>query len=261
MAFSNSMTKLMNKIERRLGTRLINPYMDKMGVGKKFWDEPIIEDSIQDFSRFFPDSIEYTVTLNSPRTDDGYIIVDESFLNNKELIGVQDLDFRSYSEDTFLHLQDIGYGFCNYQALQAGFTLEDVANVQMAADVTSLFNQGIYVVQKPPNMFRLESSTNINLSLQMKTYKVKLLCTHDPNLLTIPPTQMIAFENLATSDVGAFIYNTLQYVDESETIYATIKLHLERCQQEMEKREQIIETLDAAHVSAANDNCPMIITI
>ena len=41
MAFSNSMTKLLNKTERRLGLRVLEPHLAKIKLGKNDWVEAI----------------------------------------------------------------------------------------------------------------------------------------------------------------------------------------------------------------------------
>ena len=261
MAFSNSMTKLLNKTERRLGLRVLEPHLAKIKLGKNDWVEAIKEDSLPTFSRFFPNTIRYEVTKETPHDDDGFYYIDEKAIEDCEIIGIQDLDFRSFSQDSIMHMQDIGYGFTNYQALQAGFTLEDIGNVQMAADVSSLFNQGIYVNFQPPNKFRLESSTNMNVSTQLQHYFLKILISHSPTLLTIPATMMEIFEKLVYADVANFLYQNLKYYDGLETIYATIELKLDDLQRWAETRDDIVQILDEAHVSASNDACPIMVTI
>lgn len=261
MAFSNNMTKLLNKAERRLGLRILEPHLAKIDLGKDSWVEPVRDDSLVTFSRYFPNKIRYEITENSPRDDEGYFFIDEKFVEDCEIIGVQDLDFRSFSQDSIMHMQDVGYGFTNYQALQAGFTLEDIANVQMAADISSLFNQGIYVTFKAPNKFRLESSTNMNISLHLKHYFMDILITHSPTLLTIPATQMETFEQLAFVDIANFLYQNLKYYDNLATIYATLELKLEELEKWAGMREELVQGLSDAHVSASNDACPIMVVI
>ena len=261
MAFSNNLTKLLKKAQRRLGLRTLTPHLEPIGLGISSWVEPIEEDSLVTYSRFFPLEAEYIVNENSKHDDDGYYYIDEKFVENRTIIGIRDLDFRSFSQDSLMHLEDIGYGFTNYQALQAGFTLEDIGNVQMAADISSLFNQGIFVEFKAPNKFRLSSSTNKNITRGLHRYKLILLIEHDSSLLTINPTMMEIFEELAFCDIANFLYQELKYYDGLETVYANIDLKLDELAKWAEHREEVVNTLDEAHVSASNPSCPVMLTV
>lgn len=262
MAFSNNMTKLVNKAARKLHLKLIEPKLDGIGLGKEAWiEEAIIEDSIPTFSRYFPRRIPFRIDRNTPKDDDGYMFIDESLAENQEIIGIQDLDFKSLSNNVLTYMQDIGYGFVDEQALQGGLSVEDMANVQMAADLGSLFNNGIYVESMPPNKFKLVSSTGNNISLGLRSYNINLLVTHNANLLTIPATQMETFEQLCFSDIANFLYGTLKYYDGLETIFTNVDLQLDILSSWADKREEIVNILDEAHVSSSNDTCPVIITV
>ena len=261
MAFSNNMTKLLNKASRRLGLRVLEPHLEKINLGKSAWAEAIEEDTLPTYSRFFPLQVMYRVDLNTPHDDDGYFYIDENLIENREIIGIRDLDFRSFSNDSFMHMQDRGWGFMNYQALQAGFSLEDVANVQMAADISSLFNQGIYIDFKAPNKFKLVSSTNDNISLGLHGYNLIVLVQHDSTLLTINPTMMEIFEELSFCDIANMLVQELKYYDGLKTIYANIDLKIEQLEKWAEHREEVVNTLDEAHTSTANPACPVMITI
>ena len=261
MAFHNNMPKLRNKAERRLGLRLIEPHLAKIDLGKSSWVEAVEEDSLPTYSRFFPKEVQYRVTNNTPHDDDGWYYIDEEFIENRTIIGIRDIDFRSFYDDSLTHLQDAGYGFITHQALYAGFTMEDIGDVQMAADVSSLFNQGIYPEFQAPNKFRLCSSTNTNLTLGLKAYNLILLIEHDSTLLTINPTLMEIFEELAFCDIANFLYQNLKYYDNLETIYATLDLKLDELQKWSEHREEVVNTLDDAHVSPSNPACPVMLTL
>ena len=57
MPMANRMTKLLNKIERRIGTRWLNLPDD---MGKDVWAREVIAvDTIDTFSRFFPHKMLY----------------------------------------------------------------------------------------------------------------------------------------------------------------------------------------------------------
>lgn len=262
MAFSNNMTKLLNKAARRLHLRLIIPKLEAIDLGKDVWAaEAIIEDSLPTFSKYFPRKIPFIINRNTPKDEDGYMFIDEELAENQEIIGIQDLDFKSLSNNQLTYMQDIGYGFVDEQALQGGLSVEDIANVQMASDLSSLFNNGIYINSMPPNKFKLVSSTGNNISFGLRSYNIFLLVTHNSNLITIPPTQMETFEQLCFSDIATLLLGTLKYYDGLETIFTNVDLQLSILENWSEKREEIVNKLDEAHVSASNDACPVLIVV
>ena len=79
--------------------------------------------------------------------------------------------------------------------------------------------------------------------------------------MTIPPTMMETFEQLAQADVAKFLYENLKYYDGLETVYASMDLKLDQLSSEADKRDDLVEKLDEAHVSAANKNQPFILCV
>jgi hypothetical protein len=70
---------------------------------------------------------------------------------------------------------------------------------------------------------------------------------------------MNTFEALAQADIAGFLYNNLKYFDGLETIYAQIDLKMGDLQNEAQKRDQIIETLQNSYVSFSNQVQPLIV--
>ena len=66
---------------------------------------------------------------------------------------------------------------------------------------------------------------------------------------------------MAIADVATFLYKNLVHYDGLETVYATIDLKINELEQEASKRDNVIEILKDAYVSASNDNIPYIMTI
>ena len=258
MAFSNNMTKLLNKIENRLGVKLLNLPPQ---LAKQTWaNEVIIPDTLSTWSRYFPNQIEYDCSRSTPAKD-GWYIIDEKFIEGVEVIGVRDLDWKSFTNDNIYYQQEIGLGTLDYISLQAGMSFEDIATIQMRKDINSLFNSGIFVEFRPPNMFKLTSATNADLTRGFMKYKVILLIKHSDSLLTISPTMMETFEDLAISDVAGYLYRNLKYYDGGESAYTNIDLKLDELQEQMGKRDGIVEKLADSSVSASNPAIPLIMTI
>ena len=95
----------------------------------------------------------------------------------------------------------------------------------------------------------------------MNQIPITLLVKHAQNLKTIPPTMMEDFEKLAEADVARFLYEELKYYDGLETVHASIDLKMADLETKASTREDLVQKLDEAHVSAANKYQPLIFTV
>jgi hypothetical protein len=253
---ANRMNSLLDKLERRLGTRQLKlpDYLTK----DKWASEVIENETLDTFSRYFPNSMHFTLDL-SQRNINGYYLLDEYVPDSVEIIGVRDIDWSLFSRDS-LRLQEAqGYGTYDFMTNQYG--LDDIALLQMRADHMSLFNNQIFVEYKPPNMIKLSTVTGADITRGMKSFPVELLIKHAPNLMTIPPTMMETFEELAEADVARFLYEELKYFDGLETVYTNIDLKMSDLESKASKRDDIVQRLDESHVSAANAHQPLMFTV
>lgn len=256
MALSNNMTKLLNKIERRLGVRSLNLPKE---LSKDSWEQVIIDDTLTTFSRFFPNKIKYEVNVARDKGKGDYCLIDESIIpGDIEILGVRDICWEEFTP-TSLGINNQPYGI--YDFFTNSYGLEDIAMVQMRADQVSLFDNGIYVDFEYPNKITIKSSTGSNLLHSIPTFKVDLLIKHSPNLNTISPTKMETFEELAKADIALFLYEELKYFDGLETVFGNIDIRLSDLENEAMKRQDIIAKLEESYVSASNDNQPLIYTV
>ncbi len=269
MAFSNRMTLLLNKIENRLGVKILlasinelpKEKKDLLKLSKNDWaNQVILPDTLVSFSRYFPNMVEYPMSKSSP-SKDGWFIIDEDFIEGQTILGVRDIDWTSFTNDSLYYAQEMGYGAIDYLALQSGFSTEDVAMIQMRKDLNSLFNSGIFVDFQPPNKVKLTCATNANISRSLRNYKIILLIQHADTLLTIPSTMFETFEALAISDVAGYLFRNLKYFDGIETVYANIDLKLGELEDKMNRRDDIIAELKESAVTASNPSCPVMMTI
>lgn len=255
MAFANSTTTLLNRIERRLGISQLNlpDYLQK-----DQWMKVIEEESIVVFSRYFPDEKIYRISPSRDRIDnEGYYIIDEDRLGKDiKILGVRDIDWESFSK-TYNYYASGAY---NYNTFGDSFTLDVVGTAQMSADHNSLFQNGIFVDFKFPNRVKIVTVANIQV-LKALDIPIILYTVHPSNLTTISPTQMRIFEDLCCSDIALWLYNELKYYDQLETVYSNIELKLDFLSNIADRREEIIDRLDEGHVTAANANIPYIMTI
>ena len=174
-------------------------------------------------------------------------------------MGIRDIDWSLFSKDSLRQQEAAGYGIYNY--LTNNYGLDDIMLLQVRADMMSLFNNQIFVDFKPPNMVKISSVTGADMTKGMSTIPMDILIKHADNLMTIPPTMMETFEDLAQADVARFLFQALKYYDGLETVYANIDLKLGDLENEAGKRDDIIQKLDEAHVSASNKNQPLMYTV
>lgn len=252
--FANSMTALLNKCERRLGTAQLNlpEYLQK-----PHWVDIIKEDSLITFSRYFPDEKIYKLIPGVDKEDEnGYFIIDEDRLGKDiAILGAKDIDWEGFSK-TYNYYATGAY---NYNTFGDAFTLDSVASAQMAADHNSLFNNGIYVDFRYPNRIKIVTVADIQV-LKGISIPIILYTVHPANLTTISPTQMGIFEELVFSDVATWLYNELKYYDQLETVYSNIELRLDYLQNIAERREDVIGRLDDGHTTSANAAAPYMFT-
>lgn len=258
MGFSNDMTRLLNKIENRLGLKPLNLPED---ICKNKWASEVIEcDTIPTFSRYFPRQFNYLVDPNIHPKKNGWYLLDESIISkDTKILGVRDINWTEFGQDSLAFQQNRGWGTYDYLMQSVG--IEDIGMAQMRADHMSLFNNGIYIEFDPPNKFRLSSASGADMSRSIMKFHILILLEHRPDLTTISPTQMETFEDLAQADVARFLYRYLIHYDQLDTVYRHVELKLSELEQESAKREEVINTIKESYVSAANANQPYIITV
>lgn len=254
MPMANSMTLLLNKIERRLGTQQLNlpDYLSKDVWAK----EVICNDTLDTFSRYFPNKIPYVLGPENKKND--YYLIDESICNNVVILGAGDIDWHRWSS----HYPGLLYGGVNsYDMMTSGIDFETITDVQMMADHVSAFSNGIYVEFIPPNKIKLNIIIASSFLTNFQRIPIKLFIKHADNLKTIPPTQMELFERLAIADVATFLYEQLKMYDNMETTYSNIDLKLSALEEKSRDRQQVVDYMEQNYVSAANRNQPIMLTV
>ena len=250
---SNQMTQLINKIERRLGVRMLN-LPDE--IGKPYWPTIIKEDTIPTFSRYFPYGI--TTVIDNTCEKDGFFFIDRNLPAGTKILGVRDIDWQAYRVDP--RFDRYGINFATYDFISRDYSIDDVAFSQISADFLSLFNLGIYIEFLEPNKIRLVSVNGSPVS-RYRPFPLKILIEHPDNLMTISPTMMETFEKLAQADVATFLFNEIKYFDNTDTVYLQLDLRLDVLNEWMGKREEIVRELEEAHTSTANEYQPVMMTV
>lgn len=261
MALANDYSSLVNKIESRLGLKVLSSVLPKE-FAKNTWVDVIKDDTMPTFSRYFPRKVRFVVNnetcnVRMENKKRVYYIKDE-LLGEAKLLGVIDIDWQDTSADNISinNVGGMGYYIPNYGGMEDTFNA--FTGLQMAADIASLYNNNIFLDFEYPNKIIISRAGNVDVKLD--TFVVNLLVEHS-NLQTISPTKMETFEALAQADIARYLWMNLRYFDNLDTGYINIDLKLSELESEANKRENIIEELKNSYVSAANDNCPYILTI
>lgn len=251
---ANQMTKLLNKIERRLGLKVLNL---PEGLDKDSWADIVIEDTLPTFSRYFP--YQVIVIVDNTCMKDGFYFIDKlDVLKGAKIIGVCDVDWQAYRADP--RYEHYGINFSTYDFIGRDYNLDDIAFSQVNADLMSLFNLGIYVEFQYPNKVKLVSVNGATIS-KYRPFPLKVFIEHPANLMTISPTMMELFEQLAQADIATYLFHQLKYYDGTDTVYTTLDLKLNILEEWAGKRDDIVRILDDNHVSTANEFQPIMMTV
>lgn len=258
MAYSNDFTTLVNKLEWQLGLIPLTPHLPEQ-YGKDRWVDIIKESSLVTFSRYYPFKIKYRVNNETTVKKGNIYYLKDEYVGNAKILGIGDIDWGDFGNDN-LSLSQVGpYGYYSpsyYGAFPA--TIDQMIGFKLGADLASNYNTGIYIEYHDPNAFEVKGVGNLNINLE--SFIIDVLVQHD-NLSTISPTKMETFEKLAKADVAMFLYQNLKYYDGLETVFAQVDMKLSELQDEANKRDQVIETLENSYVSASNDAIPYILTV
>lgn len=247
MAAVNRMSDLIDKIERRLGTK---PLKLPDEIAKDTWAEIIAHDTIDTFSRYYPRRVQVLLD-NSCKKGDWYYL-DKILPDNVELLGIADIDWERFSLDSLGSSQMNGYGVYDLITTTDILGAEDIMSVQMMANHASMYNNGIYPEVELPNKVCFKNATGAIYS-NMNGFPIEVLVKHAPNLMTISPTKMETFEKLAICDVASALYEYLKYYEGVDTVYANIDLKLDSLASKAGERDEVIQELKESYVGFSND--------
>lgn len=252
----NKMTNLLNKIERRLGTDILNLPEQ---LAKDKWHTIIEEDTIPTFSRYLPNTIKVLVNTKEI-DDDGYSWVDTDLPDSIKILGIRDIDWHAFGVINGGARTPAGFGI--YDMFSSAYGIDEIGLLQGRADVLSLYNTTIYPEFKYPNKVRFSTAAGVAaINFQYDSVPLTLFVEHSPDLSTIAPTKMELFENLATADVASYLYEKLKYFDNLETVFANVDIKIDSLKERADKREEYVNELKDGYVSAANSNQPIMYTV
>lgn len=249
---SNNMTRLINRIEIRLGTKKLNLPKE---CSKDKWVDIVKEMTIPIYSSYFPHKIKYKVVPSRDYNKklNCYMIDEDIIPGDIKILGIVDYVFKSTSNAA--NNAYTAYG--QYDFFTNAYNIEDIGLAQCAADLVSLVNNGIFVEYQDPHMIKVTNSIDTDLVKHTPEFEVELFIEHSDSLATIEPTKIVAFENLAMADIATFLYGELKYFDNLETVFGNIDIKLSDIQNIAEKRDEYIGALQDAYVGPSNKNMPL----
>ena len=255
--YQNNLSKLIDKIERRLGLLPLTPHLPKE-FGKDAWADVIKDDTLLTYSRYCPRKFSFKVTEQTAPKRGGWYYINEDYVGSQAILGVGDIDWTVFGNRSIGLAQTFGYGTID-AGLAANFTLDDIMGMKSRADYASLFSNQLIPLFEPPNKIRLVATGNYDVDIG--EFNIILYLKHLDSLVSIPPTAMEKFEQLAQADIAGFLVNNLKYWDNFETIFSTTDLKLANLETEYSKRDSVIDYLEANYVSAGNKAIPLIMTV
>ncbi|MBR2212861.1 MAG: hypothetical protein IJ889_00325 [Eubacterium sp.] len=259
---ANEMTKLLNKIERRIGTKaLVLP--DE--ISKDTWAKEVIaDDTIPTYSRYFPHKI--TVYLDRDKTPmdrEGYYLLNPRMVDGAKIIGIKDINFSAFRDTGATAIPGMvsgGLGFYDFATTVSEYTYDDIALLQGSANLNSVFNGHVFVDFQYPNRVKFKMAVG-RQSIPFRVVPLDVFVEHPLNLMTIPPTSMETFEKLAIADVATYLYEFLKYYDDLETVFANSNLKLDTIADKSRMRDEVVAKLEESYVSPANKNQPIMICV
>ena len=253
--YQNNISKLIDKIERRLGLLALTPHLPD-NLNKNVWGDIIKEDSLLTYSRYLPRKFSFKIDEESAPYKNGWYYINEDAVGETTILGVGDIDWQTYNQNS----AGLAYG---YGAIDSGistnFTFQDIQGLKNKVDYTSLFCNQVIPEFSAPNKIRLVAVGNQHIRL--KRFNIILYLKHLESLVSIPPTAMEKFEQLCQADIAAFLSSNLRYWEGLETVFTTIDLKLSYLESEAGKRDNIVEYLEQSYVSAGNKAIPLIMTV
>lgn len=133
-------------------------------------------------------------------------------------------------------------GFADFMWPGIGFSpydvMDSVSNIQAAAAV------GQNVVNSLTWDFdSLRNEIVLYHGWSTISYTVRISVAHDASLSTVPPTAMSTLRELATYDIGQYIYNTMKRKNNIDTGVGTITLNIDEFADYGSKKKDLLDKL------------------
>jgi hypothetical protein len=262
--YDNNISDLIKKMERRLGTRLMN--LPKEINKDTWWDNCIKPITLPSFSRLYPHQIEYVLIPSRDkvaRADDGvpsnFYYIDEHRLPGRvDIIGLRDLSKERFLKEFSLNPYGVTGSYMNDIG---SYSPLDIGLQQGFSDLASLYNNGLRIEFVKPNKIRVTAGNYQDVIKCMETLTLLLYVEHQ-DLITISPMKMETFEELCLFDLQDFLYQELKFFDGLESIYGgNIDLKMDDWAQAQNNRKDFVKLLKDTFITAGNQFIPIMFTV
>jgi hypothetical protein len=136
-----------------------------------------------------------------------------------------------------------GHGSSMYDPMLFG----DVLDRQLVADRQSATELSVTWAFYPPNIVDVFPK-----ALQYSTLSIECACVHPTHCRTIPPTAREILRELFLADLAIDVLSVRSYFQNLQSVFGELNLNLERLQSQADKREAIIEKLEAKQFKTAH---------
>ena len=240
------MTDLVNRIEDRIGLKLVNL---PSAIAKPYWPTIIKRDTLKTFSIFFPHKTTIYIDTRK-RNKAGWYLVTDFMTKGQTLISIGDVNWAQFSHYATGELS-AGVGIYDY--VGNNFSLDDVGLLQMRADHTSVFCNTIFRLVERPNRVRFQTVNNRDITRFISIIPLDIMVKNYDDLSTISPGMSEEFDDLACCDIALFLYNQLKFFDGIETVFTNVDLHMDELRDWAGKRADVVQKLRDNNVSAASN--------
>ena len=229
------------------------------------WAKVIKDTTLEVFSRYYPLKRLLVVDDTTCDKKNGWYYIKDSAIGNNRLLGITDIAWSELGSNNLSMSALSEYGYSDIYGFAQSYGTSSVLADQMMgyalnSNINSLFSGGggIYIETEEgfPNKFRVVGISGHTMAL--KKFSIYILLYHK-DLISISPTKMTLFEDLARCDVAGFLYGNLKYWDGLERFDVNIDLKLAKLEKEADRRDSIIEKFDNSYVTYSNMSQPLIV--
>ena len=137
----------------------------------------------------------------------------------------------------------IAYGSVMYNPTLSG----DIIDQQLIADRQSATLVSVTWDFRPPNILEIYPK-----ALLYSIFNVECKCVHHTHLRTIPPTAREILRELFLADLAIDVLSVRQYFQNIQSVFGELNLNLDRLQAQADRRNEIVEKLEAKQFKSAH---------
>lgn len=190
--------------------------------------------TLKTFSSFHPQRVQLTFDLNKNELEpveqaynQSCFLIPDDLFGDREIYMIMDVKPRS---------KLLGNGFMSPYFDGSVDTYNTLMMTAANANLTS--------IAAPPITFKYEAPNKLyiyNLATYYGVIDVIFGVEHTKNLMSIPPTAVESFYELALIDVKRMLYGAMKHYNEIQSAYGTVSLRIDDWQNAESERKDLIE--------------------